>query len=191
MAAGAVGRRYALAPWSASEKCVADSWTMTAPPLDKRALLDAALRCLAGDAAGMKAAADTAREGAVHEESRPENDKDTRGLETSYLARGQAERAVAIAATLARLKLMPLMDFDDDDAIALSALVEVLVDGEPRTLFVVSEGGGLRVACGEREVLLITPASPAGQALVGRAVGDEFSVVVAGRPRLYEVTSVR
>ena len=31
-------------------------------------------------------------EGATHEEAKPENDKDTRALEQSYLARGQAAR---------------------------------------------------------------------------------------------------
>lgn len=34
-----------------------------------------------------------AAEGATHEEAKPEDDKDTRALEQSYLARGQAQRA--------------------------------------------------------------------------------------------------
>ena len=40
-----------------------------------------------------RAAHKAAVEGATHAEARPENDKDTRGLEQSYLARGVAQRA--------------------------------------------------------------------------------------------------
>ena len=39
-------------------------------------------------------ARETAR-GATHEEAKPEDDKDTRALEQTYLARGQAERVAA------------------------------------------------------------------------------------------------
>jgi len=38
----------------------------------------------------------TVVEGATHEENKPENDKDTRALEQSYLARGQAQRVVEL-----------------------------------------------------------------------------------------------
>jgi transcription elongation GreA/GreB family factor len=158
---------------------------------DKRALRDAVLALLTQDAADMRAAAETTRLGAVHEESRPENDKDTRGLEASYLARGQAERTVAIGAAMTRMRVMPLVDFDEDDAIALSALIDVRVDDEPRRLFVVSEGGGLRVPCEGGEVLLITTASPVGAALLGRVAGDEFTLQVAGKARTYVIERVR
>ncbi|MEZ4266542.1 MAG: transcription elongation factor GreAB [Myxococcota bacterium] len=158
---------------------------------DKSALRDAVLALLAHDAAEMKAAADTTRQGAVHEESRSEHDKDTRSLEASYLARGQAERTVAIGATMTRMRVMPLVDFDEDDPVALSALVDVRVDDEPRRLFVVSEGGGLRVRFEGVEVLLITTASPVGKALLGRVAGDEFTLVVGGKARAYIIERVR
>ncbi|MCE9575491.1 MAG: transcription elongation factor GreAB, partial [Deltaproteobacteria bacterium] len=38
------------------------------------------------------AAHQAATEGATHAEAKPENDKDTRALEASYMARGQAVR---------------------------------------------------------------------------------------------------
>lgn len=164
---------------------------MTDTPIDKRALRDAILALLAQDAADMKAAADTTRQGAVHEESRSEHDKDTRSLEQSYLARGQAERTVAIGAAITRTRVMPLVDFHADAAVALSALVDVRVDDEPRRLFVVSEGGGLRVPFQGVEVLLITTASPVGRALLGRTAGDEFTLQVSGKARTYLIERVR
>ena len=58
--------------------------------------------------AALTVALDTARrahaaaiEGATHAEAKPENDKDTRGLEQSYLARGQAQRVAELEAGLA------------------------------------------------------------------------------------------
>jgi hypothetical protein len=47
---------------------------------------------LEGTLAGLERAHADARAGATHEEAKPENDKDTRALEQSYLARGQAIR---------------------------------------------------------------------------------------------------
>jgi hypothetical protein len=47
---------------------------------------------LAADLETAERAQQAAREGATHEEAKPENDKDTRALEQSYVARGQAKR---------------------------------------------------------------------------------------------------
>ena len=49
-----------------------------------------------------------ATEGATHSEARPENDKDTRGLELSYLARGQAQRVAELQIVLGAVSEMRL-----------------------------------------------------------------------------------
>ena len=58
----------------------------------KQALRDELLAALAASLATARDAHAAAVEGATHGEARAENDKDTRGLEQSYLARGQAQR---------------------------------------------------------------------------------------------------
>src|SRR5262249_3049381 len=82
--------------------------------------------------AALTATLDTARaahaaalEGATHSEARAENDKDTRGLEQSYLARGQAQRVEELSVALAATEAMVWRSFTARDAIEVSALVTV------------------------------------------------------------------
>src|SRR5687767_406927 len=73
---------------------------VTTARIDKQALVTALLAKLEAELANMTKAANTAREAATHEEAKPENDKDTRALEASYLAAGQAERVRDLEAAL-------------------------------------------------------------------------------------------
>ena len=59
---------------------------------------------LEGTLATLEAAHADARAGATHEQAKPENDKDTRALEQSYLARGQAMRIETLKAGLSALR---------------------------------------------------------------------------------------
>jgi len=70
-------------------------------PPSKQALRDELARVLAADLDVRERAHRAAREGATHEEAKPENDKDTRALEQSYLARGEALRIEELRAGLA------------------------------------------------------------------------------------------
>src|SRR3954469_18602595 len=84
----------------------------------------------------MANAARTTREGAIHEDSRAEGDKDMRSTEQSYLARGQAMRVEDIAEQLQRLRATTFAAFDTGAAVAIGALVLVEVDDAPRVFFV-------------------------------------------------------
>ena len=145
------------------------------------ASLEATLQALA------RAHAD-AREGATHAEARPENDKDTRALEASYLARGQAMRVAALEAALAAVRTMPLPVGGEGVPAALGALIEAREGPTRLRFFLAPEGGGLRLADG---VQVVTPRSPLGQALVGKRVGDEVEVTLAGRTRVLSLTRVQ
>ncbi len=127
---------------------------------------------------------------ATHEESRPENDKDTRALESSYLARGQAGRVVELAAAVASLAALSLRPFAKDTPIALSALIE-LDDGQRRNFyFMAPAGGGQSVLVADRALLVLTPNAPLGRALIGRRIGDSVEVRTPQGLREYEVVSV-
>lgn len=131
----------------------------------------------------------TAQQGATHEESKPENDKDTRGLESSYLARGLANRVVEAQETVARLSQISDKPLPEDSAIVAGALV-ALEDDEGETLWVAvaPAGGGLKVSIDGVRVTVATPKAPLGQALMGKAVGDEVKHPSRG---LLEVIAVR
>ncbi|MEM9070073.1 MAG: GreA/GreB family elongation factor [Myxococcota bacterium] len=157
--------------------------------LDKRRVLEALLRQVEAELQTLIAAAEATHEGATHEEAKPENDKDTRALEASYLARGQAARVEETQEIATRLRFLELRSFGEDDPIGVGALVEVDVDGEEATYFLVPVGGGRRVVVEEREIIVVTASSPVGRALLGKEVGDDFELKIGPRRREYEILS--
>ncbi len=156
-------------------------------PLEKASLRDELARVLAADLAVRESAHRAAVLGATHEEAKPENDKDTRALEQSYLARGEAQRVEELRLALAEVRTLPVTPpagrADDGlgPACALGSLVTVEEGEETRVLWVAPHGGGARLAGGRVQV--VTPRSPLGRAVLGKRAGDECEVVVAGRTR--------
>ncbi|MDH5491276.1 MAG: GreA/GreB family elongation factor [Myxococcales bacterium] len=159
--------------------------------IEKRGLMRAVQARLGEEIRILQEAADATRLGATHPESRPENDKDTRGLEASYLARGQAARVEQMTEAATRLRFLTLRDFGADDPIDLSALVRLRVDEEPRWVFLVPVQGGLEIQLPEARIQLITPAAPVGRSLIGRRQGEEFELRIGSALRLYEIEEVR
>lgn len=130
--------------------------------------------------------------GATHEEARPENDKDTRALEASYLARGLAERVAQQEATARLLRRLVLRPFGADDPIALGALVTLTDDdsGNQRRYFVVPAAGGERLMLGQDPVLTVTPDAPLGRSLLGAVLGDEVTIRTPRGPVAMEVSAL-
>jgi Transcription elongation factor, GreA/GreB, C-term len=129
-------------------------------------------------------------EGATHEEAKPENDKDTRAVEAAYLAGAQAGRARDLERASAALAALPLKGFGPGATIASSALVELEQEGAAHWYFLAPQGGGLRASAGGAEVQVITPQSPLGRELLGKAAGDDVEVTVQGKRRTYEILRV-
>ncbi len=160
---------------------------MGADPSVKPTLKAELLAVLTVDLETLERAHRATTEGATHEEAKPENDKDTRALEQSYLARGQATRIEELRASVAGVSALPLRDFDGRPA-ALGALVTVDEDGVESTLLLAPGGGGARLAGGAVQV--VTPPSPLGRALLGKQVGDDVELVLAGKTRTMQVVRV-
>jgi transcription elongation GreA/GreB family factor len=158
--------------------------------LDKRALVAAIRAELLAEIEAMSKLARDAAEAATHEENKPENDKDMRSTEASYLARGQAERVRELEAAHARLGAMELRAFAEDDAIGAGALVTLRARGAVTTCFVVPAGGGRKVTLDGRVVQTVTPSSPLGEAIVGLAVGEEAEAPTPQGARTYEILGV-
>ena len=159
--------------------------------VDKSALVASLREQIAREIAIMKKAARDAADAATHEEAKPENDKDTRGLEASYLARGQAERVRELERSDNALQFLAIRDPGEGARVALGALVTIDEAGLPATYFVCPVGGGMRVKTANVDVLVVTPQSPVGQALVGKEVGDVVQVRIRGGTRQLEVVEVR
>ncbi len=139
------------------------------------------------------ARAEQTRADATHEEARAENDKDTRGLETSYLARGQAKRTEELAEALHRVRILSPRNFRESDTISLGALVRMTrEDGESRIFFVIDVAGGTELHLGEAwpAVWVVTPSSPVGRGLLGKQVGDEVEIRRAGAVQEYEIVAL-
>ncbi len=160
-------------------------------PLPDKATVHAhLLTALERALAAMARAAEASREGAVHEESRSEGDKDMRATEQSYLARGQAMRVEDLAEQVQRFAVTPVARFASGGAIAPGALVGARVDGAPRVLFVALQGGGVTLDVDGVEVTVVTPASPVGRALVGLRVGDVVELPGRGGLREWEIEAM-
>lgn len=150
----------------------------------KRELVQALTDALAT----LERAQQDAMQGATHAEAKPENDKDTRALEQSYLARGQAMRVEELRAAVADVSVLPVRDFDEEDPVALGALVTAEEGDRLVHLYVARHGGGTRLAGGAVQV--VTTRSPLGAALVGKRVGDSCEVLAAGKTRLLDIVGI-
>src|SRR5690606_36144833 len=129
----------------------------------KRALVDALLAKLDKELANMRRAAKDARDAATHEEAKPENDKDTRALEASYLAGAQAARVRELEVAMRAIGSMPLLDLAGGKTIQSSAVVTLEDEDEERTTFFVAPfGGGVTLSAAELSAQVVTPQSPRG-----------------------------
>jgi transcription elongation GreA/GreB family factor len=156
----------------------------------KQALKAELLAQLRADLETLERAHRAAREGATHEEAKPENDKDTRALEQSYIARGEALRLEEQRAALADVRAMTAEAFDAATPVRVGALVAIEEGGHEALYWIAQHGGGTRLAGGA--VLVVTPKSPLGRALLGGRAGDEREIAVDRKPavRVVRIASV-
>jgi hypothetical protein len=127
-----------------------------------------------------KAAMDT-HAAATDPDSKAEGKYDTRSLEASYLAAGQARQVDELAEAVRVFESITLPDFAAEDAIAMGALVEADMRGETSLLLLVPAAGGMVLDMHGQEITLLTPASSLYQNLLGRRGGDyleEFELLV-------------
>lgn len=153
----------------------------------KATLKAALLAQLEQDLATARKAHKAAVEGATHAEARPENDKDTRGLEQSYLARGVAVRTAELEAATAAIAGWHVRDFASDAAIALGALVSVEEDDRTLRFLLAAYGGGVMLP---GDISVVTPTSPIGRALLGRRVDEDLEVDIGGSVRTFSIVAL-
>ncbi len=136
-------------------------------------------------------AIEVAREAATHEESKAENKYDTRGLEASYLAAGQARRVEEIRQSLTLCQNLTLRPYDNQRGIEVGALLGLEDEkGREQWLFLAPDAAGLKIDLVGQLIIVITPRSPLGKSLLGKFDGDEVEILVAGTRQQFAVTEV-
>ena len=106
--------------------------------------------------------------------SKAESKYDTRSLEASYLAAGQAKQLEDLARDVAAFDSLRLPGFGIEDAIDAGALVEVELNDESQWFLLAPAAGGLTLDWGGREITLLTPASALYHKLLGLRTGDSL-----------------
>ncbi|MEO1228338.1 MAG: GreA/GreB family elongation factor [Myxococcota bacterium] len=159
--------------------------------MDKARILTALAEHLDAELEGLAAAAAAAREGATHEEAKPENEYDTRALEQSYLAGAQAARVEVLAAACEAVKGRVPKTFDGDSPAAVGAAIVVEdEEGEVRRYYLCDVGGGARLEVDGQRWWVLTPSSPLGKRLLGTREGDAVQHLARGRSVELEVVEI-
>jgi transcription elongation GreA/GreB family factor len=106
--------------------------------------------------------------------SKAESKYDTRNLEASYLASGQAKQVEDLAEAVRIFDGLSLPDYGMEDSIDAGALVEVEQGEETRYFLLAPVAGGLEIEHEGMEITLLTPESPLYRKLVGLRAGDSL-----------------
>ena len=160
--------------------------------MDKNAVHRALIDHISAELARVKETHKATTQAAFHEENKAEDDKDTRAIEGSYLARGLAERVANLEGDLTRARVMALRPFGEESPVGLSALVAVedVDSGAEARYFLAPVAGGAKLQVGGELVRVLTPSSPLGGALLGSVVEDEVSFNSPQGLRTLEILSV-
>lgn len=142
--------------------------------MDKVEIFDQVIELLEKKLSILVESALIAKEASTNEESKAENKYDTRGLEASYLASGQSQRAQDLKQKIYQAKQVQLRDFSGEQAIGISALIELLVNNRLTKYFFLLPAGGIDLIYKNIKIQTITIEAPLGNQLVGLYEGDEF-----------------
>lgn len=140
--------------------------------MNKQAVLDQIVAVLSHELAVLTRAANDAFAAATDPDSRAENKYDTRSLEASYVARGQAQRVEELQLALQSFKAMSGQPLPAGSAIMLGALVSLESGGFQSHYLLAPQAGGTEVIVGNDEISVITPASPLGRKLMSSKAGE-------------------
>ncbi|MGF1715415.1 GreA/GreB family elongation factor [Photobacterium chitinilyticum] len=136
-------------------------------------------------------AATRAYETATDEENAPEHKYDTLSLEASYLAQGQALRVTECEDDLALYAKLDIKHFTSEDAISLGCLIHLIDDSDgDKFVFLGPAAGGLKISFSDKEIIIVTPSAPLGQALAGSHIDDEIEVHIGGERKLFDIVAI-
>lgn len=154
----------------------------------KQALKDELMALVEDDLRATERVQRATAEGATHPEAKVENSKDTRALEQSYLARGQAARVEELRLGLALVRTLPTAGLPPGGQACCGPLVRLEEGDGERFVLLAPFGGGYKLAGGA--IAVITPQSPLGKEILGKSAGEACDVTLAGQRRQMEIVEV-
>ena len=135
-----------------------------------------------------KAAAKRAHETATSEENVAENKYDTLALEAAYLAQGQSHRITQCQADIDACINLPMANSTKG---SLGALIVLVDDNEQaKYLLICPVAGGVKLKWNEHTVLVVTPKSPIGAALLNQQVDDQINITIVNKKQSYEILQI-
>jgi transcription elongation GreA/GreB family factor len=158
--------------------------------VNKRAIIKKITAKLADELELYFRAAQFARAEATHEQNKAEHKYDTRGLEASYLARGQSRQAAELETAITEFEKLDGRPIANGGPIDLGALVELEHGGDKSFYFLGPRAGGTEVIHDRKEILVITPQSPLGEQLMGGKQGDQPQLNFGGTRQPAKIISV-
>ena len=158
--------------------------------MNKRAVIQKIIARLREELEVYFRAAQASRAEATHEQSKAESKYDTRGLEASYLARGQSRQVAELEEAILEFQKLGERKHVATEGISVGALVELEKAGERSVYFLGSRAGGTEVVHNKTEILVITPQSPLGEQLSGRKAGDILTLNLGGESHTVKILGV-
>lgn len=149
--------------------------------MDKKIIVRKIITALQAQLDAYTRAAHDAHAAATDPGSKAENKYDTRSLEASYLARGQALRVAEAEQTLRDFSAPALLNDHSGKPATLGSLVMLESLQEQSLYFIGPSAGGTEVENEGHQVLVITPSSPLGKQLLGKKQGEEFSLQIGAQ----------
>jgi transcription elongation GreA/GreB family factor len=159
-------------------------------PIEKSRLIKQIITSLSESLVVLEKAARASHAEATHESSKAESKYDTRGLEAAYLAGGQARQAKEILDAIKIYESITPRNFAADEAIDLTALVELDAGGTRSFYFIAPKSGGLEIEHQKKQITVITPQSPLGRDLVGKKAGHRWFGKLGGSSVKHQILSV-
>jgi transcription elongation GreA/GreB family factor len=162
---------------------------------DKTTLIEELLTEIKLSLAVATRAANDAKDLATHEQSKPETQYDTVGLEASYLAHGQSQRVAELKLALMQWQALSELAAKDtvrtERAIEFGCLIQLENEEAEAVWFLLGPAmGGLKLKHNDKLITVVTESSPLGKAIMGRYIDDEINLSLQGKNRLYEIIGV-
>ena len=138
----------------------------------KARLLEQIREELRGQLLRLSKAAQEAHAAATDPGSKAESKYDTRNLEASYLATGQARQVDELATSVRIFDALELPNFPVGAGIDVGALVEVSLRGNALYFLLAPTAGGLEILHEGQEITVLTPSSELYGKFLGLRAGD-------------------
>ena len=159
--------------------------------IEKEALLESIIQALRDVHQMALEATQRAIEQATDKEAIARSKYETFGLEASYLAHGQARRVAECDADILAYRKLPRLKYTEESSINQCALVTLVnQDDVESTFFIGPSAGGVKVTHKGMTFSLITASAPLGKTMIGKQLGDEFELDLAGKKQQYEIIAV-